>query len=269
MFHFSVIIPTRNRNNLLKRAVHSVLNQNSVSFEIIVIDDGSEDHNTIEEYLKQFGIIYLKTTGGKGGGYSRNIGLDHASGELIAFLDDDDYWAPDKLQKQAQLMEDNDAGLCYTGVSVCKPNGSLRYSFRKPRYTDLFLSIMKQNFIGTTSSVVVRKSIIQKIGGFDISLPALQDYDLFIRILRHCQACWISEPLTFYDDQGTCDRVSFSRRRYLDAVSCMLKKYENEKHYPVLRRSLKNIQLLKIYRSKQFLIETMKSIFMNKRDEKN
>lgn len=263
MFNFSVIIPTCNRNQLLKRAVQSVLNQRSVSLEIIVVDDSTEidaSGSNLQQYLRQFDIIYIKTGGAKGGAYSRNLGLSHARNDIVAFLDDDDQWQPDKLYTQALLMKNTDIALCYTGLSICKQNGSLRYSFRKPDFTDHFRSIMKKNFIGTTSSVVVWRSHLQSVGGFDVSLPALQDYDLYIRLMKQWKACWTPEPLAWYDDTHSMQKVSGSRQRYLDAMKYMLNKYGGEKYYPLLLKSLKNIEYLKIIRSRQFFLETIRSI---------
>lgn len=266
---FSVIIPTRNRDLLLKRAVKSALCQHAVTVEVIVVDDGDwpEDSKKLEVYCNENRVKYLKTDGNKGGAFARNIGLENASNSLIAFLDDDDYWADDKLQKQAVLMADSDIGMCYTGVMICKEESLKRYRFRKPSCNDQFKAIMKKNFIGTTSSIVVRKSVLNQIGGFDISLPALQDYDLYIRILKKWKVSWTQEPLTFYDDHSYGNRVSSSRQRYLNAVNVMRKKYKEEKYFAILNRSLMNIQLLKICRSRKFLLETFVSIFKNIKNE--
>jgi len=264
LFKFSVIIPTCNRYQLLKRAVQSVLNQKSVALEIIVVDDSTETDasaSNLQQYFRQFDIIYLKTGGAKGGAYSRNLGLSYARNDIVAFLDDDDQWQPHKLYAQALLMENTDIALCYTGLSICKQNGSLRYSFRKPDFPDHFKSIMKKNFVGGTSSVVAWRSHLESIGGFDASLPALQDYDLYIRLLKRWKACWTVESLTLYDDMHGMQKVSCSRRRYLDARSYMIKKYEGEKYYPLLIKSLKNIEYLKIIRSRQFFMETIRDIF--------
>lgn len=263
MQKFSVVIPTCNRDELLKRAVQSVLNQKSVSLEIIVVDDSTRTDisgNNLEQYLGQYNITYIKTGGNRGGAYCRNLGLSKARNEIIAFLDDDDKWQPDKLYKQALLMGNTDIALCYTGLSICKPNGSLRYSFHKPAFHDQFKSIMKENFVGGTSSVVAWRSHLESIGGFDVSLPALQDYDLYIRLLKRWKACWTPESLTWCDDMHGMQKVSWSRKRYLDARKYMLKKYEGEKYYPLLKKSLRNIELLKIFRSPQFLMETVRSI---------
>jgi glycosyltransferase involved in cell wall biosynthesis len=260
---FSVVIPTCNRNELLKRAVQSVLSQRLISFEIIVVDDSTETDvsgNNIEQYLRQYDITYIKSGGNKGGAYCRNLGLSQARNEIVAFLDDDDKWQPDKLYTQALLMKNTDIALCYTGLSIRGQNGSLRYSFRKPGFPDHFKSVMKKNFIGSTSSVVAWRSHLEAVGGFDASLPALQDYDLYIRLLKRWKACWTPEPLTWCDDMHDQQRVSWSRRRYLDAREYMIKKYEGEKYYPLLVKSLKNIEYLKIIRSRQFLIETIRSI---------
>lgn len=263
MSNYSVIIPTCGRVELLKRAVQSVLKQKSANFEIIVVDDSNTEDasdNQLDKYFKQLNVIYLKSGGAKGGGYCRNLGLSYAKKELVAFLDDDDQWQPDKLYTQSLLMKNSDIALCYTAISICRPNGSLRYSFRKPGYSDHFKSIMKKNFIGTTSSVVAWRSHLQQIEGFDSSLPALQDYDLYIRLLKRWKVVWIDKPLTWYDDQHSFQKVSGSRQRYVNAKSHMLKKYMDEQYYSLLKKSLRRIELLKICRSRQFLKETFLSI---------
>jgi len=239
--------------------------------EIIVVDDSTKNDdswNNLEQYLRQFGISYIKTGGNKGGAYCRNLGISQARNEIVAFLDDDDQWQPEKLYTQATLMKNTEIALCYTGVSICKKNGS-RYSFRKPDFEDHFKSIMKKNFIGTTSSVTVWRSHLISVGGFDVSLPALQDYDLYIRLMKRWKACWTPEPLTIYDDMHGLQKVSGSRQRYLDAMKLMLNKFQGEKHYSLLKKSLRNIEYLKIIRSRQFFLETLRSILISSRYAKN
>ncbi len=102
----SVIIPTYNRANLVSRAIKSVLNQTYQDFEIIVVDDCSEDNT--EEIVKSFNdsrIRYIKHKKNKGGSAARNTGIKRARGKYIAFLDDDDEWLPSKLEKQIMLFE--------------------------------------------------------------------------------------------------------------------------------------------------------------------
>ena len=244
MFHFTVIIPTRNRVEMLMRAVKSVRQQSFSNLEIIVVDDSPENNlqEKCGEFLREHGVTCVYSGGNRGGAVARNLGLEKATGELVAFLDDDDWWVPSKLQKQFSLMQDSSAGLCYTGVNVFKSDNSKhRCIFHAPGFQDQYKSIMKKNFIGTTSSIVTRKSILEKIGGFDTRLKALQDYDFYIRILKNWKVVWNTEPLTFYFDHSSSDKVSGSRTFYLQAAAYLRKKYENDPYYKMLDKSLKKL----------------------------
>ena len=258
MVDITAIIPTRDRVEMLKRAVTSASNQAAVKAEIIVVDDGEQclKGSAVYSWLCDHNVRYFYTGGSCGGGFARNLGVEHAQGDLIAFLDDDDRWYESKLQKQRAAMQDEAVGICYTGVHVQKGD-SVRYTLHYPRFEDHYKSIMEKNFIGTTSSVMIRKSILMKIGGFDPALPALQDYDLYIRILQQSRALWIHEPLTIYNDHTIPDKVSGNRSYYVEAVRYMREKYTGASHYDLLKKSLRKIELLKMFRSRQFLFDSL------------
>ena len=135
-----------------------------------------------------------------------------------------------------------------------------RYVFRKPGSEDHFRAIMRMNFIGPTSSVMVRKSIIEKSGGFDPELKALQDYDFYIGILRNHRAVGIDSPLTFYNDHQMPDKVSGSREFYLQAANHLREKYKSEPYFGLLKRYLLEVKIMKMFRSGQFLRETLKNM---------
>ena len=197
-----------------------------------------------------------------GGGYSRNIGIKLAKSDLVAFLDDDDLWLPQKLVHQKKLMERSDIGICYTAVQNCNENGIVnRTIFHLPGSKNHFQAIMRKNFIGTTSSVVVRTEILREIGGFDPELPALQDYDLYIRVLKHHRIAWTSEPLTCYFDCNRHDKVSASRTRYIRAARYLRDKYKNEKFYNAMLLYVWKVRFLKLFRSRLFFYETLHAWF--------
>jgi len=262
MSEISVVIPTRNREKMLLRAVESVRNQRHVSApEIIVIDDSEAENRHLEKRLSDMGVRYICSGGNKGGGFSRNLGIKHASGEFVAFLDDDDLWDENKLRMQLEVMRSGNAGLCYTGINVIDIHGrKKRYVFRNPGSEDHFRAIMRKNFIGPTSSVMVRKSIIEHSGGFDPELKALQDYDFYIGILRNHRAAGIDSPLTFYNDHPMPDKVSGSREFYLQAAKHLREKYKSEPYFGLLKRYLLEVKIMKMFRSGQFLRETLKNM---------
>lgn len=223
----SVVIPTHNRLLLLKRAVNSVRNQTFINVEIIIVDDGSTD-NTQEVFgaTEERGFKYIRVDPPKGGNYARNIGIANASGEFIAFLDDDDEWLPTKLEKQLALFEmDVSVGLVYTGVEVLHAANSASYYIKPKLKGDLAKSILTYNYIGTTSSVMVRKSIFEDTGEFDINMPQLQDYDLWIRVCQTCKIDFVPESLVKYYIHDNASQVTSSLSKNQDAINIIDKKY--------------------------------------------
>ena len=256
----SVIIPTCRRNQELKNAVVSVINQTVKDIELIVIDDnGEKTDDTIKRFLSDYDSIYLKNDRNYGGAVSRNRGVQNARGEYIAFLDDDDQWENQKLEKQLSIMQSTNAGICYTGLTICKGKRS-RYSFRKPAFRDHYRSILNSNFIGTTSSVLIPTKIVKEINGFDPALPALQDYDLYIRILKNNKAVWIDEPLVIYSNELQGGKISCSRVFFKDAANKLLEKYRKESEFKLLQKSIKRIELMKMVRSRKFFFDTLHSL---------
>jgi glycosyltransferase involved in cell wall biosynthesis len=251
----SVVIPTRNRYALLNRAVQSVLKQTFDDFEILVVDDASSDntHSVIEK-IKDGRINYILLEDKSGGSKARNIGIENSKGKYIAFLDDDDEWLPEKLIKQIErFQKDDKIGICYTGRQTMRKEKitglSKRYSFKYPPYDDHTRSIMSDNFIGITSSVIIPRTILIEVGGFDEKLPCLQDYDLFIRILKKWKADGINEPLVRYYLGSTTGHVSFTRENVEFASKYITEKYKNEEFIHLLKKAIRKINRKKILKS--------------------
>lgn len=265
MRNVSVVIPTRNRPYFLERALQSMQRQSGNSIlECIVVDDGEESGAAeCRKIVENTGGIYYLNRYGRssGGAHARNTGIMAAQGEFVAFLDDDDEWNDGKVSKQMPLMLDEQLDISYTGMFIRNKKYVQRYSFRAPPFSDYYRAIMRRNFIGTTSTVVVRTAAIRNIGGFDNGLPALQDYDLYIRMLKNHKLGWISEPLTTYNAHATDVQVSGSRARFIVAVEQMKKKYYQDPYFPLLKRSFMEITLLKCVRSRAFFLEILRSVF--------
>ena len=222
----SVIIPTHNRVELLKNAVESVLGQTYDDYEIIIVNDRSTDGT--EGYLnglKDTRITHHKITESRGGNHARNMGISMASGEFIAFLDDDDEWMPEKLDKQMKLFKDESVGLVYTGSQVVYDFYDISYYNIPKDRGDLFKKVLIRNCIGTTSSVVVRKSILEKSGLFDEEIKMRQDQDLWIRICRHCNVDVVEEPLTRYFFRKDANQISFNLDSYWETAQRFDEKY--------------------------------------------
>jgi len=264
----SVVIPTRNRIDLLVRSIHSVINQTFTDWEIIVVDDASTDATeSIMSEKKSNQIHYFRLNQKSGGAVARNFGINNSNGELVAFLDDDDEWMPEKLQKQIDCMtQDKQLGICYTGRETIRKGNLIfgigkNYSFKYPPKENQFKAIMSDNFIGITSSVMIPRTILKEINGFDESLPCLQDYDLYIRIMKKWNAAGINEPLVLYHLNGNIKHVSLTRKEIEFASGYILKKYENEQYYPILVKAIQRINIKKMIKSFVYTKEVIKDYF--------
>jgi len=198
----TVIIPTCNRSAYLKRAIESVCAQTYTDFEIIVVDDASTDDTP--EVVAQFAdkpIKYIRHEENKGGSVARNTGIKNSQSEYIAFLDDDDEWLPNKLEVQMNVFEQSSpqVGPIYSGHSVIDRNtGKTKGIWRAVKRGNIFEELMKGNCVSTTSSVVVKRACLEKVGNFDSLLPSFQDYDLWIRIARHYEFEYVEDLLVNY-----------------------------------------------------------------------
>ncbi|MGE5499749.1 MAG: glycosyltransferase family 2 protein [Syntrophothermus sp.] len=257
----SVIIPTKNRSAMLRRAVKSVLRQTYSDWDIIIVDDASDDDTPgmVNYMLGRYGLQgrlkYIRHEKPLGGAAARNKGIFSARGFYIAFLDDDDKWMPEKLEKQVGCMKANEnAGICYTGRKIVRtgdiiPGLGKKYSYRKPPAFDHYKAIMTDNFVGITSSVMIPRSVLLAVSGFDEVLPCYQDYDLFIRILERWKAVGIDEPLVLYYLEKSTQHVSLSRSKIEFANSYLLGKYSESHYIKLLKRSLFMIHLKKMLKS--------------------
>ena len=203
----SVVVPTYNRAGRLSKTLHSVLNQIYQDFEIIVVDDGSTDGTS--KVMQTFpGVKYIFTKENHGVSRARNEGLTHAKGRYICFLDSDDLWDEKKLQVQLQWMEENiDCQVCYTdeiwirrGVRVNPMNKHQKYS------GDIFRHCLPLCIV-SPSSAMLRAGLFDEVGNFDESLPACEDYDLWLRIAMKHTFHFIKEPLIIKHG-GHADQLS-------------------------------------------------------------
>lgn len=225
----SVVIPTHNRCDLLPRAIQSVLRQTEQDFEIIVISDGSTDDTDalmLEFEEKDKRIHYISYMPGRNGNYARNKGIKAAKGEYIAFLDDDDEWLPTKIEKQVALMEaDDDVGLVYTGTHSIYVDDDIEYDSCSMLQGDMSKRILFDNVVGSTTTVMLRKKVLEKSGLFDASLSAMQDYDLWVRVCQVCRVGVVSEPLVNYYNYNTSGQITLNFEKYEEAYDILNNKY--------------------------------------------
>lgn len=188
---FSVIITTYgNRTEKLKRAINSVLNQSFKDFEIIIVDDNGnnlEIKNKNRELIENLNfdkkIKYFTYTENKGANFARNFGIKNCQGKYIAFLDDDDEFIPDKLKFVYEEIMKEEIGLIYSNVNYID---DLKNYIEEKKYYDEKKSkkeILKRNFIGPTSAVILNKNILNEVGTFNEELKSCQDWEMWIRVI--------------------------------------------------------------------------------------
>ena len=228
----SVIIPTYNRKNLLDISINSVLNQTYQNFEIIIVDDNSNDGT--DDYIKKINhdkIQYIKNKESMYAPTSRNIGILHSKGDLISFLDDDDEWYPDKLEKQVKLFQDSDVGLVYGGIDLFFEDYSLSYPTSPALKGDIYKNMLIKNYIGATPSVIVRRNALNNVCSkeneyFDPSFPARQDYDLWVRITEKYKVDFIQEPVLKQYYRNSINRISSNVDNHIKAHYLLDQKYK-------------------------------------------
>lgn len=210
----SVIIPTHNRPDMLRRAIHSVLKQTYSNCEIIVVDDNSDcDNISIINSFKSNKIRYFRNNENLGGARTRNIGIKNAEGQYIAFLDDDDEFLPDKLYQQMQKLvtsEYKNLAFVYSKHICIDSLGSvIRRSGVKVSGNALKEHIITP--ITCTSCILIKRDVLLKVKGFR-DLPSGQEYDLILRILAEgYETDYVDEFLVLYHVHDG-ERISSSDR---------------------------------------------------------
>ena len=205
---FSVIVPTYNRKGFLKTGIDSVLNQTFRDFELIIVDDGSTDHTiTLLQEYRGRGINYLFTRH-HGVSHARNSGIKISRGNYIAFLDSDDRWDERKLEITHSYIEEfPDINIFHTDEIWYRKGKILKQKEKHKRHEGyVYLKCLPLCCIGMSTSVV-KSSLFESIGYFDESLPACEDYDLWLRACLHNEVKLIPMELTIKDG-GRDDQLS-------------------------------------------------------------
>lgn len=196
----SVVIPTRNRWDTLARfALRSALDQRDVGFEVVIVDDCSASDPPEDGLFADSRVRLVRLNDWGGVTVARNTGIEQAAGEWVAFLDDDDLWAPDKLGAIIAEAQRTDADFGYS--AVLSVNAALRPLIRWEAVApdDLREVVREGNAIHAISSnLVVRRALLERIGGFDEGFPTLADIDMVQQLAREGQPCAVERPLVAY-----------------------------------------------------------------------
>lgn len=210
----SAIITTHNRSELLIKAINSVLNQSYGNIECIVVDDGSTDEtwNICKDNEK---IIYLRIEpeNSKGGNHARNVGIQNAKGIYIAFLDDDDIWLETKIEKQVATFQlDKKTGVVFCGFIINDKSGNcLKKITPFIKHRENIKKKILYSIITVTSTLMIKRDLLDSIDGFDENLRFWQEYELTIRLAQITQFDYINEYLMAYL-QDTSDKKRLTNK---------------------------------------------------------
>ncbi len=197
----SVIIPTHNRRAMLREALASVGAQRDASFEVIVVDDGSTDGTWQDlcghDLSTHFDDLRVIRTERRGPAAARNRGIAIARGRLIALLDSDDLWKPEKLARQSLFMRNHpDCLISQTGETWMRNGRRVNPGRRhRKRSGDIFIDSLRTCLV-SPSAAVLRRELLDAVGGFDEDMAACEDYDLWLRTLARHEVGLLDEPLT-------------------------------------------------------------------------
>lgn len=264
----SVIIPTYNRGAVLEQAIKSVLNQTYQNYEIIVVDDGSTDntHRILEKYGNKI-RYYSKLHGGVSS--SRNFGLEKSEGSWVAFLDSDDYWLSEKLERQIEFIRQNPELLIVQTDEKWIRHGKFVNPMQKHRkYGGWIFKQCLPLCIVSPSAVMVHQRVFNDVGVFDENLPVCEDYDLWLRIAYKYPIGLIEEKLIVktggHPDQLSRQYWGMDRYRITALEKIMTKNISDEQYEMVLKEIIKKLTVLESGRRKR---HDLPNIFAGKLSE--
>ncbi|AKP76102.1 Putative teichuronic acid biosynthesis glycosyltransferase TuaG [Priestia megaterium Q3] len=221
--------------SILQRAINSIVNQTYPNLELIVVNDAPQLTELVEEirvlldkYDDSISIKYLVQPNNGGACKARNTGIEHAKGKYVAFLDDDDEWLPNKLEKQYNLICKEEAALVYCSHYEINRDGAKKLVkeelAREGNHTDEFERLLLANFVGSTSYPLLRLEAVKSVGGFDLNLKSSQDHDLWLRLAEKYPIVYCNEPLVnyYYSEESISSNID----NKLQGFEYLLDKYK-------------------------------------------
>lgn len=201
----SVVIPVYNAEKTIRETIESVLNQTFTDFEIIVINDGSQDATV--EIVSSIKDPRLKVFSypNAGQAIARNRGISHAVGEFISFLDADDLWTPDKLEAQLKALKENpQAAVAYSWTNYIDESSKfLRQGSYVSVSGDVHKNLLVVNFVENGSNPLIRAKALADVGGFDASVTPAEDWDMWLRLAARYQFVAVPSPQILYRVSAT------------------------------------------------------------------
>ena len=204
----AVITTYKRKPEVVKRALNSIIEQTYNNIEIFVINDCPADKKLVKELQKMIvessrnrRVNYIVVENNGGACKARNIAIERATGKYFACLDDDDEWLPEKIELQVQALEKQ------KGAAIAYCNAILRYVdqgkdvtrfVERQKEGDIYFEQIEKNNIGSCSFPMFRTDVLKEVGGFDINMPALQDWELYFRVLKKYKAVYVHKPVAIY-----------------------------------------------------------------------
>jgi glycosyltransferase involved in cell wall biosynthesis len=196
------VVPTKDRTELLGTALRSICSQEGVAIEVLVVDDGSTDPAAVASVVTGLAddrVRVLRRPAPQGVSAARNLGLEATTGDWVAFCDDDDLWAPDKLARQLGALERTGLAWAYAGSVDIGRAGAVVKGSPPPLPDDVVSALPKANVIpGGCSGVLADRMVLTNLGGFDTGLGPCADWDLWLRLLAVGPPACAREPLVGY-----------------------------------------------------------------------
>lgn len=230
----SVVITTYKRDiSYVKEALESVINQTYSNIEVYLIDDNGENSKYSKELSalcqEYNNVFYRPNKKNSGAQISRNNGIAYSKGQYVAFLDDDDIWRKDKIEKQMSLFTEDNIGMVFCdGYSFPDGDQSNLSVFREASIYDrpiTFSMELFNDFIGSTSQAIIRRSVFDVVGYFDVDMPARQDYEMWLRISKKYKIVGSPERLLYYRVHPG-DRISTNWNKCINSYLLLLNKYK-------------------------------------------
>ncbi|MCU8082684.1 glycosyltransferase family 2 protein [Shewanella sp. SM23] len=228
---FSVVITTKNRQDFLLRLVKSILASTVLPKEIIIVNDGGIEPVFKDVDMGGASCIIINNQFSLGANYCRNAGVLKASVEFVFLIDDDDAVTQDSFESRLSCMKEYaDCGLVYTGINIVYDDNLehvIRMSVATPRGNNCSYHMLKTegNIVGSTSRVLIRKSVFLKAGMFDEKLSSFQDYDLWIRVAKISNIFCDGQFGVIYTIHRNGNQISSNYNRYLDSARYLICKY--------------------------------------------
>jgi glycosyltransferase involved in cell wall biosynthesis len=240
----SVVVPTYNRADVLPETIDSVRRQTIDDWELLVVDDASSDQT--EDVMMSYEdprIRYFQHDENQGGSAARNTGIEHATGEYVAFLDDDDEWESEKLERQLDCLRprsDEWIGV-HCGIGTPRADGlraqvkrlvRAQFDTTPPEGDEELIRrlLLLDVDIGAGSTLLAERSAVEAIDGFDESFDRHQDWEFLIRLLRVGKIAYVDEQLVVYDGQTTtaAAELAATKQQFLDKFADEVERLERQ-----------------------------------------